>query len=174
MRLLNKTKHSTRGLRFMLYDLASQANISTRGVTVEVRRGSRHLHGICNPTQKRIILWLLNTSKTDDIAFLWLHELAHTTPRNRKLYACEHPSKAQEQASNVATRVTGITEAELEWHSRDWRLEPTYMSKTTKKEALAALHYRRFSNGKRRTDNKLFQLSPKSKRGKWRLEYKIK
>ena len=141
MRLINKTKHSTPGLRVMLYDLASKANISTRGVTVEVKRANRHLHGICYPWDKRITLWLLNTSKSQDISFIWLHELAHTTPWNRKLYASGHGSKAQKQADSVATRVLDVAAHEVNWHSKDWRTRrfPRY---PTRKLALTDLNNR--------------------------------
>ena len=136
MRLLNKTKHSTTGLRVMLYDLAQKANISTRGVTVEVRRASRNLHGLCNPYSKRITLWLLGTSKTDDISFIWLHELAHIIPRNKRLYASGHGVKAQRQANNVATKVLGITSKDLHWAENNWRTR-TFPKYPTKKSALA-------------------------------------
>ena len=133
MRLLNKTKHSTTGLRIMLYDLAEKANISTRGVSVEIRRASRHLHGICYPTQKRIILWLLNTSKTSDIAHIWVHELAHTTSKNKKLYAAGHGQKGQRQADVVAERVTGVRHQDVTWHNNNWRTQtfPKYLTKKT-------------------------------------------
>ena len=135
MRLLNKTKHSTAGLRVMLYDLAAKANISTRGVTVEIRRASRNLHGVCYPSSKKIILWLLNTSKTDDISFIWLHELTHTTPRNRKLYASGHGIKAQRQADIIATKVLGITKEDVAWRNTNWRTR-TFPKYPTKKSAL--------------------------------------
>lgn len=136
MRLLNKTKHSTTGLRVMLYDLAKKAHISTKGVTVEVRRASRNLHGICYPYHKRIILWLLNTSKTDDIAFIWLHELAHISPRNKKLWLGGHAKKAQDHADDVATRVLGITHTDVVWTGNEWKTArfPKY---PTRKSALA-------------------------------------
>lgn len=121
MRLLNKTKHSTSGLRIMLYDLAQKANISTRGVTVEVRRASRNLHGLCFPHSREIVLWLLNTSKTQDISFIWVHELAHLTPRNRKLWAGGHGIKAQDHADSIATKVLGITAKDLKWDENNWR-----------------------------------------------------
>ena len=156
----------------MLYDLVQKANISTRGVSVEVRRASRNLHGICYPTQKKIILWLLNTSKTSDIAHLWLHELAHTTKRNWKLYAGGHGVKAQRQADTVAERVSGVTRQDVTWQKQDWQLEPTFLIYPTKAEALMAVDNRRYPLGKPRTDGWTFRLSPKSKRGKWRLEKK--
>jgi len=120
----------------MLYALAAQANISTRGVTVEVRRGSRNLHGVCYQYEKRIILWLLNSSKTQDISFIWLHELAHLTPRNMKLGASGHSIKAQRQADAVAEKILGITHKDLKWHEKSWRTRqhPKY---PTKKLALA-------------------------------------
>jgi len=131
MRLLNKTKHSTTGLRRMLYDLATQANISTRGVSVEIRRGSRNLHGLCYPYEKRIILWILNTSKTQDISWIWLHELAHITSKNRKLYASGHGIKAQRQADALAIKITGINCEELQWRANTWRTKtwPKYPSR---------------------------------------------
>ncbi|MCJ7828378.1 MAG: hypothetical protein MUP81_01390 [Dehalococcoidia bacterium] len=142
MRLLNKTKHSTTGLRIMLYDLAAKANISTRGVEVEVRRGSRNLHGVCYPYERLIILWLLNSSKTDDISFIWLHELTHLTPRNKKLWAGGHGVKAQRQADAVAEKVLGITSEDLQWHENTWRTNrfPKY---PTKKLALTDPHNNR-------------------------------
>ena len=172
MRLLNKTKHSTSGLRIMLYDLAQKANISTRGVSVEVRRASRNLHGLCYPASKRIILWLLYTSRTDDIAYVWLHELAHTTNQNHKLYAAGHGQKGQRQADAVAERVTGITYQDIIWHKEDWHLEPTFLIYPTKAKAVEALEQRRYPFGKPRTDGFAYRLSPKSKRGKWRLAHK--
>ena len=173
MRLLNKTKHSTTGLRIMLYDLAQVANISTRGITVEVRRASRNLHGLCYPDRKGIILWLLNTSNTDDISHIWLHELAHTTRRNRKLYAAGHGQKGQKQADMVAERVTGITRDAVTWHSQEWRLEPPGFSYQTKAEALKALTRRRNPFGKPDSRN-MYRLWPKSRRGNWRIERKTK
>ena len=136
MRLLNKTKHSTSGLRIMLYDLAQKANISTRGVTVEIRRASRNLHGICYPYPRKIILWLLDTSKTDAISFIWLHELAHITPENRKLYAGGHSIKAQRQADSVATKILGITQENIVWQNNNWRTK-TFPKYPTRKSALA-------------------------------------
>ena len=172
MRLVNKTKHSTSGLRIMLYDLAQKANISTRGVSVEVRRASRNLHGLCYPSQKRVILWLLNTSKTNDIAYIWLHELAHTTNRNRKLYAAGHGQKGQRQADTVAERVSGVMRQDVTWQKQDWQLEPTFLIYPTKARAAEALKQRKHPSGKPRIDGWIFRLSPKSKRGKWRLEHK--
>ena len=135
MRLINKTKHSTLGLRVMLYNLASEANISTRGITVEIRRGSRNLHGVCYPYGSKIILWLLNSSKTDDIAHIWIHELAHTTPRNKRLFASGHGVKAQRQADTIAEKITGVARKDVTWRSRDWTTR-TWPKYRTKKSAL--------------------------------------
>ena len=136
------------------------------------RRASRNLHGICYPSQKRIILWLLDTSKTDDIAYIWLHELAHTTHGNRKLYAAGHGRKGQKQADAVAGRVTGIPCHDVTWHYQGWQLEPTFLIYPTKVKAVVALKQRRSPFGKPRIDGWSFRLSPESKRGKWRLECK--
>ena len=171
MRLLNKTKHSTAGLRVMLYDLAAQANISTRGVTVEIRRGSRNLHGCCFQYERRIILWLLNSNKTQDISFIWLHELAHLTNRNMKLGASGHGIKAQRQADAVAAKVLGITSKDLKWHENKWRLFSKWWHYNTKAEAQKKLRFYRDSVW---GENKSIRLSAKSKRGCWRLEYKVK
>jgi len=120
----------------MLYDLAQKANISTRGVTVEIRRGPRNLHGVCYQYEKRIILWLLDSSKTDDIGFIWLHELAHLTPRNMRLGASGHGIKAQRQADAVAEKVLGITHKDLKWREKSWRTRG-YPRSPTRKTALA-------------------------------------
>lgn len=142
MRLLNKTKHSTAGLRVMLYDLAQKANISTRGVTVEIRRGSRNLHGVCYPYQKKIILWLLNSSKTDDIAYIWIHELTHTTKRNTRLYAGGHGIRAQRQADSVAEKVSRVAKTDVRWQDNNWRTR-TGSLYHTKKSALTDPHNNR-------------------------------
>lgn len=172
MKLINKTKHCTSGLRIMLYDLAQKANISTRGVTVEIRRGTRNLHGLCSPYERIITLWLLDSSKTNDIGFVWLHELAHLTPRNRKLYALGHPLKGQHHADKLAEKVLGITKNDLTWRTQDWKLEPVYANYPTKAKVLQALKQRKYPCNESRTDGWKYRLSSKSKRGCYRLEMK--
>jgi len=137
VKLNNKTRHSTAGLRRMLYDLAQQANITTRGITVEVRQGTRNLHGICYPHSKKIVLWLLRDSKTKDIAFIWLHELTHTTKRNQRLYATGHGIRAQKQADAVAERITEYTKSDIKWRNgwRTWRF-PACPTKVSAKRLL--------------------------------------
>lgn len=170
MRLVNRTKHSTSGLRVMFYDLAEEAHISTRGISVEVRRAIRNLNGICYPATKKIILWLLNDSKTKDISYLWLHELEHTTPKNRRLYSAGHARRAQIQANNLATKISQVDVNEIKWRNNDWRLEQRVYP--TKAKALMALQGRLNPFGLSRTDGWHFRISEKSKRDKWQLEMK--
>ena len=142
MKLTNYTKHNTSGLRAMLYDLAAKAHVSTRGVTVEIRRGTRYLHGIAYPYSRKIILYLLAKSKTQDIGFLWLHELTHLTKRNRKLYALGHGRKAQAQAEMVATKVLGVNQDEIKWHNNAWHTRQHPAFQTNKSALNAAREYR--------------------------------
>ena len=169
MKLINKTPLKTANLRVMLYSYAEKAGISTRGLQVEIRRARRAIHGLCFPGTRKILMWLFPYTKSQDIAFIWVHELQHLTPKNRRLWAARHRSKAQKDASAKALKVTGTTMNEVSWYKQGWILGPKWWTYSTKVEALKGLRMRQEG-----MPNKSFRLSPKSKRGCWRIERKSK
>mgnify|MGYP001587804034 CR=1 FL=1 len=118
MKLINKTKLKTSSIRVMLYDYAHKAHISTRGVIVELRTARQCIHGLCIPDHRAIFLWLFPETKSQDMAFIWVHELQHLAPKNRRLYALGYACKGQINANKKAEQVVGIKLSNITWRSK--------------------------------------------------------
>lgn len=121
MNLINHTPIETAGLRSLLYEYAAKANISTNHWLVEIKKAREHIHGVCYLFEWRIILWLHPDTKPQDIAYIWIHELQHTTPNNRRLFINGHGVRAQKDAYRKAECVVGIARSDVQWrvHKED-------------------------------------------------------
>jgi hypothetical protein len=147
MRLINKTKRDTKELRALLYTLAHKAHISTRGIVVKVVEAKVGLRGrayvrptgeIIDNFKALIVLGLLKKNTAQDIAWVWVHELAHTTKDNIKFRSF---NKREITADKLAQRITRADWLDIHWLPKGQRLlEPGYVYKT-RKEALAVGEY---------------------------------
>lgn len=76
------------------------------------------LRGVNYIDDKIIKIWVMPESNDNELGFLFLHELAHSTDHNKKMWHCNNKKDrhaAQEDADKVAQNVLGINEEDLCW-----------------------------------------------------------
>ena len=125
MKLTNTSRLSTERLRAIFEDVARQAGHSLRGVTIEVHRGTKRLHGMAWKTQQLTKLWLPDNAQDDSIRFLFAHELAHLVQPHLK-----RKKDREARADEFALHTTGMDRKRVVWRKDVWsNLRGAYANK---------------------------------------------